>query len=160
MRLYEIDYNLRILWDKIAEQDGDLTEEDIQALNELELAKNDKLEGYGVIIREIECDILDCQAEMKRIKEICEKKKKAVERLRTVLKDFMNNNDIPKFESLKVNISFRKSKSLEIDENAELPKEFLRIKEEPDKTAITDYIKSGGIIEGCRIVEKDNIQIK
>lgn len=72
----------------------------------------------------------------------------------------MTSNNIPKFESLKVNISFRKSKSLEIDENVVLPKEFIRVKEEADKMAIKDFISNGGTIDGCKIVEKNNIQIK
>lgn len=72
----------------------------------------------------------------------------------------MLNNNMSKYESLEVNISFRKSKALEIEEGVELPTLFLKVKTEPDKTAITDYIKNGGEIKGCQLVEKNNIQIK
>lgn len=68
MRLYEIDQNLRSLWQKIVNQDGEITEEDMQLLNELEIAKNDKIEGYGVIIRELSSEIDDCSNEINRIR--------------------------------------------------------------------------------------------
>lgn len=160
MRLYEIDTNLRILWDKIAEQEGELTEEDIQALNELEIAQNDKLEGYGVIIRELNAEIEECNSEIKRITEIAKHKKNASERLKKTLQEYMLNNELDKFESLKVKISFRKSQSLEIEEGAELPDDLMRIKKEPDKTAIKEYIVNGGELKGVFLLDKKNIQIK
>ena len=160
MKLYEIDQNLRSLWDKIAEQDGEMTDEDLQALEELNLAKDEKIKGYGVLIRELQSEIAEYTAEITRIKKLVEKKVKLSDRLTERLKDFMLTNGEARYESLEVNISFRKSSSLEIAENTELPKEFIRITETPDKKAITDFIKSGGTIDGCELVEKENIQIK
>ena len=160
MKLYEIDKGLRELWMKIAEQEGELTEEDMAALEELNLAKDEKIKGYGVIIRELDGDIADCKAEMDRIKEISDKLKRRQEWLKTRLIEFMKSQGLPKFESVEVNIGFRKSKSLEIAENINLPKEFIRITETPDKKAITDFIKAGGTVEGCELIEKENIQIK
>ncbi|MBQ0099830.1 MAG: siphovirus Gp157 family protein [Firmicutes bacterium] len=162
MNLYEIDKDLRTLWTKIAEQDGEITEEDMQVLNDLNIARDDKLKGYGILIRELKGDIADCSEEIKRIKEIQDKKKKLVERLENTLKTFMENNDIPKFNSIEVNIGFRKSQVLEIEDNAELPNEYMRIKEvrEPDKEAIKDAIKHGVEFKGIYLIDKQNIQIK
>ena len=160
MKLFEIDQNLRELWSKIAEQEGEVLPEDEKALEELELAKDDKLKGYGIIIRELDNNIAECKAETDRIKTISDRLKSRREWLINRLKYFMQSQGIPKFESIEVNIAFRKSKSLEIDENANLPKEFIRIKEEPDKKAITDFIKNGGTVDGCQLVEKENIQVK
>ena len=160
MRLYDIDVNLRALWNKIAEQEGEITEEDMQMLNELEIAKNDKLEGYGVIIREMKSEIDECDAEMKRIKEIADRKKNAMERLKKSLQEFMIGNEIDKFESVKVKLSFRKSQSLEIEEVAIIPEDLMRIKKEPDKTAIKEFIVNGGELQGVHLLDKKNIQIK
>lgn len=160
MRLYDIDVNLRALWNKIAEQEGEITEEDMQMLNELEIAKNDKLEGYGVIIREMKSEIDECDAEMKRIKEIADRKKNAMERLKKSLQEFMIGNEIDKFESVKVKLSFRKSQSLEIEEDAIIPEDLMRIKKEPDKTAIKEFIVNGGELQGVHLLDKKNIQIK
>ena len=160
MKLYEIDNNLRALWGKIAEQEGELTESDLQALNDLELAQNEKLEGYGVIIREMQAEIEECDAEVKRIKKLAQTKRNKVERLKKYLQEFMLNNEIDKFESIKVKLSFRKSQSLEIEEGAELPNELMRVKLEPDKTAIKDYIEHGGQLKGVFLLDKQNLKIK
>ena len=166
MKLFEINGKLRELWSKIEEQEGELLEEDIKAMEELELAKDEKLKGYGVIIRELDGDIAECKAELDRIKGISDRLKNRREWLVGILKGFMLENSIPKYESVEVTIGFRKSKSLEGAEQAlidgTLPKEFIvqTITEKPDKTAITNFIKGGGTVEGCQLVEKENISIK
>lgn len=160
MKLYEIDNKIREVWDKICEQDGELTDEDLQTLESLEVGKNEKIKGYGVIIRELDGEITILTNEIKRVKEILDKRKKSQEWLKNSLKEFMLNHDIPKYESVEVNVSFRKSKALEIMDGVKLPDEFLKVKTEPDKSAITEYIKNGGIVDGCQIIEKNNIQIK
>lgn len=160
MKLYEIDYKIREFWNKVMEQDGELTEEDLQTLENLEVAKDEKIKGYGVIIRELDGEIADYGNEIKRLKEICDRKKKRQEWLKNALKCFMQNNDISKYESLEVNISFRKSTALEVDEDAKLPETMLKVEWKPNKTAITEFLKNGGHFDGCRLVEKSNIQIK
>lgn len=166
MRLFDIDKNLRDLWTKIAEQDGELTQEDLQALEDLNLAKDEKIKGYGIIIRELTNDIADCKAEIDRITEIQTKLKNRREWLSKRLTDFMQGQGIPKFESVEVNISFRKSYQLEGAETSladgKLPKEFVVVQtvEKADKKAITDFIKNGGKVDGCELIEKQNIQIK
>ena len=160
MKLFEIDQNLRELWNKIAEQEGEVLPEDEKALEELELARDDKLKGYGIIIRELDNDIAECKAETDRIKTISDRLKSRREWLINRLKYFMQSQNLSEYKSVEVNIFFRKSKSLEIDENANLPKTFIKIKEEPDKKAITDFIKKGGTVDGCQLVEKENIQVK
>lgn len=166
MKLYEINDELRKLWDKIAEQDGEMLEEDIKALDELALAKDEKIKGYGILIRELSGEIADCAAEIKRIENISEKKENRLKWLKERLTAFMQEQDIPKFESIEVNISFKKSYPLRGAEQAyidgKLPKEFIKqtITEKPDKTAIKDFIKNGGTVEGCYIGEEHNIQVK
>lgn len=162
MKLYEIDTRIRAFWNKIMEQEGELTEEDIKELEHLEVEKTEKIKAYGVIIRELKADIDDCKAEKERIDQISKRLQTRQEWLKERLTDFMYNNNIDKYESTEVNISFRKSAPLEIDDINALPKEYLRITEkiEPDKDKIKNYLKEGKAIPGCRIGEKQNIQIK
>lgn len=162
MKLYEIDNELRKLYESITEADGEITDEQLEMLNSLEIERDKKLEGYGVLIRELEGEIAECGEEIKRIKEIQDRKKKMAERLKTALQTFMANYEIPKFESLKVNISFRKSQILQIDDGAELTDEYIRVKEvrEPNKEAIKDAIKHGIQFKGVYLLDKQNIQVK
>ena len=58
--------------------------------------------------------------------------------------------------------SFRKSKAVEILDEAQIPAEFRRetVKIEPDKTAIRKAIESGQEVAGAKIEERKNLQIK
>ena len=66
-----------------------------------------------------------------------------------------------KFSTARVAISYRKSVSTEVDSEA-VAKKWCRkkITYTPDKTAIKEALLSGLKIKGCRLVEKQNIQIK
>lgn len=58
--------------------------------------------------------------------------------------------------------SFRKSKAVEILDEAQIPAEFMRetVKIEPNKTAIRKAIESGQDVAGAKIEERQNLQIK
>lgn len=58
--------------------------------------------------------------------------------------------------------SFRKSKAVEILDEAQIPAEFMRetVKIEPDKTAIRKAIEGGQEVAGAKIEERQNLQIK
>lgn len=160
MKLYEIDQNIRAFWNKIMEQEGELTEEDIKQLDELEVAKNDKLKAYGVIIREMKADIDTCKAEKKRLEDMAKKLENRQEWLKSRLVEFMNNNEIDKFESPEVRISFLTSHTLHNGELEKVPEQFIKVEKKADITAIKDFIKNGGTIDGWYIEDNKNIQIK
>lgn len=160
MKLYEIDQGIRTLWDKIIEQDGELSEEDIQALESLELAKDEKIKGYGVVIRETIADITRLNEEMARLKKIERTMNNKVEWLTSRLSNFMQEHKINEYKSLEVNIGFRTSRSLYIEDGAKLAKKWLKVETKPDRQAIKDFINAGGKVKGCQIVENNKIQIK
>lgn len=62
-------------------------------------------------------------------------------------------------------IKFRKSTQVEILDESKLPQEFVRkiekVEYKPDKKEIKNYLKTNPdkIIEGCRLVENQNISI-
>lgn len=160
MRLYEIDNSIRLFWEKIADQDGELTDEDIKTLDELNVARDDKIKAYGVLIRELDGESEELSKEIKRLKDLALKKEKLRDKLFGTLENFLTINEIPKFESKEVTISFRKSTALEIDEGVKIPKAFLRLKTETDRTALKEFLKNGGEVYGCRLKENRNMQIK
>ena len=66
-----------------------------------------------------------------------------------------------KWESTAGKISFRSTKEVHVDSLDAIPKDYLRVKIEPNKTAIKDAIlKDGEIIEGAWVEEKTNTIIK
>jgi hypothetical protein len=160
MRLYEIEEAYRIWQEKIELQEGELTEEDFAELERLNVLAEDKIEGYSVIIKEslAEAEILKQEAD--KLITRANSKKKLAERLKGNLDLFMQSQGREKFASLKTQISYRPSVVLEISEGAKIPKKWLKVKTEIDKSAIKDFIKNGGKVNGCMLVNKQNIQIK
>ena len=160
MKLYEIDNSIRELWNKIIQQDGELTEEDMQALESLEIAKEEKLKGYGVVIRETEGEIATIKAEIERLNKLAKTMQNKAEWLKNSLSYFMTANELKEFKSVEVNITFRNSKSLCIADGTRLAKKWLKVETKPDRQAIKDFINAGGKVKGCSIVDNANIQIK
>lgn len=160
MNLYEIKQEYRAWQLKIAEQDGELTEEDLKLFDELEGLAEDKIEAYAVIIKESLSEAEMYKLEADRLSAIANKKINLAERLKKNLDGFMQEQRREKFESLKTTISYRKSMALEIDGSAKVPKKFQKVKMEIDKTLITNFLKEGGKLKGCQLVTKQNIQIK
>lgn len=160
MNLYKIKEEYREWQQKIISQDGELFDEDIEALNNLEAIAEDKIEAYAVIIKESLSEAEMYKAEADRLTSIAKKKINLADKLKTNLDNFMKEQGREKFESVKTKISYRKSTALEIDCTAEVPEKFQKIKTEIDKTAITNFLKEGNVLEGFQLVERRNIQIK
>lgn len=59
-------------------------------------------------------------------------------------------------------ISWRKSESVEIENESTIPNVYMIEKTtvSPDKTEIKNVIKSGGKVEGASLLQKNNVQIK
>jgi predicted RNase H-like nuclease (RuvC/YqgF family) len=160
MKLYEIDEGIRALWNKVIEQDGELTEEDIQALESLEVAKDEKIKAYGVVIRETLSEIERVKAETERLDKIGKQMQRKVDWLTNRLSGFMVAHEMQNYKSLEVNISFRTSKRLCIADGTKLAKKWMKMELKPDKQAIKDFLSNGGKVKGCSIDEIMNIQIK
>ena len=67
-----------------------------------------------------------------------------------------------KFETAKVALSFRRSKTVIIDDESKIGKMFVKEKIEYsiDKKAVKQALESGQSVEGARIQENQNLQIK
>lgn len=160
MKLWEIDTKIRDFWNKIMEQEGELTESDIETLDRLEVAKDEKVKAYGVVIREGLAEISNIKTEKERLDKILKTLQNKIDWLTNRLANFMTSNEMQEYKSIEVNITFRPSTSLYIEDETKLPKKWLKIESKPDKQAIKDFINAGGKVKGCEIRQKNNIQIK
>lgn len=103
---------------------------------------------------EIEALKAEKQAFEERIKKATSKS----DSLKRYMTSYLNGT---KFESAKVSVSFRKSESLEISEDATIPEAYLKFKDpDVDRIGLKKAIKEGQEFEGISIVENQNIQIK
>jgi len=146
--------------DYLHENGGEVTPEieTALAINETELVH--KAANYASVIRYFDDYIENGKKEINRIKEFISKAEKAKERLENNIKDAMLLYEVEKIESDFCKISFRKSSSVEITDEALLSDELFDIKKVANKTRIKEAIKAGNTVYGATIKENINLQIK
>lgn len=150
--LYEIDQSILALADP---ETGEIT--DFEKLEELQLEREAKIENvalwYKNLIAEAEMVKAEKQALAER-QQACEKRAEGLKRyLETALAG-------QKFTTPKVQCAFRSSTSVHIIAPEQLATEYLRIKTEPDKKAISEAIKNGKEVEGAELVTGLSLSIK
>lgn len=152
MNLYQINQEIM---DCIDMETGEIL--DTAKLDGLQLELEDKLEGIGCWIKNLEAEAAAYKAE----KDAFAARQKTAENKAASLKKYLSDylRGCP-FETLRVKISFRKSESLEVSESAVVPEEFLKHTVEVNKTDLKAAVKSGLILDGVQLVQKQNIQIK
>lgn len=132
---------------------------DIERLESLEMEFNDRALGIGCWIKDLEAERDALKTEKNNLakrQSVCENK---IEQLKDYLSKALNGM---KLKDARCSISYRKSVSLEVDDGAinNLPEEYIKIEKSVKKTELKDAIKMGYEFEGCRLIEKNSIQIR
>lgn len=101
-------------------------------------------------------------SEIARLEELKKKYVSKSQSLRNYIAYVMQRFDIPKVDSVVASVSFRKSRTVEIDDVALLPEKFIVVKTSklPDKKAIKEAIDHGDTVPGAHVEEHQNLQIK
>lgn len=152
--LYEID---QAIMSCIDYETGELI--DPERLEALQMERSQKIENVCLWIKNLQSDAIAFKAEKDSFSEREKAASKKVEQLKEWLVNALNGQ---KFNTARCAVSFRQSETVEVDDIKHIPAELLRVKTtyEPDKTAIKAALKEGNEIEGCRLVEKLNANIK
>ena len=150
--LYEIN---QAIMDCMDMETGEIL--DVHQLDALQMQLEDKLEGIGCWIKNLEAEAAAYKAE----KDAFAARQKTAENKAASLKNYLAGylQGCP-FETLRVKISFRKSESLEISETAVVPMEYLKYTVEVNKAELKGAVKAGLVLDGVQLVQKQNIQIK
>lgn len=160
--IFQIKNEYAHLINQVIECEGELSPELSQALaiNEQEL--KEKAVNYGFAIRMFEYDNDSIDAEIKRLQELKKRNSNKVEWLKKTIEDAMQHFSIEKVESPTLKLSFRKSESIKIINEAQIPDELMTIKttKTPNKIAIKEAIKRGEEVEGAIVDINYNLQIK
>ena len=155
--LYELDEKLMSFEYEFDEETGEWLNE--EELNQLEMERDDKIEGIALWIKNLEAEANGISEEMKSLKA----RKEAKERKAKNLRDYIQHSLAgEKFETSRVSISYRKSSSVDITDISLIDPDYLRTKTtvEPDKNAIKAALKDGEEVEGARLVENVSMQLK
>lgn len=160
--LYKIDKDLMAIIEAIAEQDGEITPEQEQALSIGQYELETKTIDYGMAIIQLKAWAEMADKEAKRVTAIKNAYKRTAETLDKNITAAMEKYDLHEVKSPTMKISLRKSVQTVIDDIDLIPKQYKTIKVEttPDKTAIKKAIQEGELIEGAHLEEKNNLQIR
>lgn len=157
MTLYEIDKALMDFEFEIDEETGEIL--NAADLDELNLAREQKIENIGLYIKNLEAE----KEAVKHEKDNFADRQKRLEKKIESLKGYLTYAlDGQKFSTPKVAVSFRKSESVLVKDKWLIPDSYMNLSvvREPNKTAIKNALKRGEEINGVELLEKRNISIK
>ena len=131
---------------------------DVEALNALHMAFEEKAENIAMFIRNLDAEA----AALKEQIGIFTARKRATENKRDSLKEYLAYCLQGKpFKTSRVKVSFRKSESVKVTAQEQIPETYL-VYSAPtvDKAGIKKALKSGENVPGCVLEVKQNIQVK
>ena len=157
MTLFEIDNAIAEFEFEIDEDTGEIL--NIDALDELQMAREQKIENVGLYIKNLEAEATAVENQEK----IFADRKKRIRKKIEGLKGFLGYAlDGQKFSTPKVAVSFRKSESVLIKDEYLIPDDYCEftVTRRPNKTNLKKALKDGKEIMGVELIEKNNVQIR
>lgn len=164
--LYEINSKIEEILDRlyaeVDEETGEVPEDILMELSDMQEERVTKLDNIGAYIKNLEAEAAAIKAEMDNLKKRMEAKTKKADRLREYVKEELLGHDEMKMETARNVFSFRKSVVVHVPDESIVPKKyFVKVTTEKlDKAAIKDLLKQGQKIKGAELLEKQNLQIK
>lgn len=153
MRLYDID---EAILSCIDTDTGEILDSD--KLNALQIEREKKLENVALWIKNLTSDAEALKAEKQAFAE----RQKAAENKAESLKKWLTEALAgEKFKTTRVAVSFRKSKSVQVEDIWKLDDSFVKYAEPTaDKAAIKKAIEAGQEVAGASLVENVSCSIK
>ena len=158
MTLYEIDKEIQAL----ITEDGEI--EDIERFDALAMERNKKIENVGCWVKNLTAEVAAMKEEKKRLEDRIKSKDRMIDSLEWWLDKALDGQ---KFESPRVAISYRKSKAVEIQDEAvfkawamDYAPALLKITYTIDKTGVKNYIAGGAECPCAEIAERKSMQVR
>lgn len=160
--LYEISNEYKNAFDNLVidEETGEIS--NIDTLDALSGAFDEKAESVACYIKNLDAFSAAVKAEEEVLKKRRDINERKAENLKKYLSACMNAVGRENIETAKCRVSFRKSLSVAIENEAAIPDAYMieTVSKRADKTAIKKAIQAGEAIDGASLVENRNIQIK
>ena len=121
-----------------------------------------KLENIMYIIKELEVSQTALKDEAKRLNEKAKVFENRALRLKEMIKNVMIVSNQDKIKTDKFSFSVRTVEKWDYDHINlfALDSDFVRVKQEIDKTKIKEFVKAGGTIDGLRISEDTSLTVR
>lgn len=156
MTLYELDKAIADFELEVNE-DGEVL--NIDELDELNLAREQKIEGISLWVKNLEAEKEAVKHEKDNFADRERRLGKKIESLKGYLTYALDGQ---KFSTPRVAVSFRRSESVLVKDEYLIPDDYCEftVTRRPNKTNLKKALKDGKEIMGVELVEKQNISIK
>lgn len=166
MKLYELTNDYLALVEAI--DNGEIPEEAIaDTLEAITACIEDKADSIACLLKNLDAECKAIKAEEERLAERRKAKEKFFERIKQYLSETLQRAGLDKVETARNRITFRKSESVEVNEDAfiawaQMHRDDLLTYSAPkvNKTEVKKALKSGAEVVGAELLVKNNIQIK
>ena len=129
-------------------------------LESIELATAEKLEGYAMVIKNIESDIEGLKAEEKRLAERRKSMENNIKTMKASMQGALLTVEGNRLKTDKFTFSLRKSTSVVVHNDAVVPDNFAKVTRTISKTEIAKALKNGIEVPGAELVENKSLSIR
>lgn len=119
-----------------------------------------KLEGYAMVLKNIESDIAGIKSEEKRLADRRKAMESNLARIKENMADTLLTVEGNRVKTEKFTFSFRKSTSVQIENDAAIPPQFIKVEKTISRAELTKALKAGEQIEGAQLVENQSLSIR
>lgn len=119
-----------------------------------------KLENVCKVMRNLEAQAEAYKAEKLRLAEKQKVTENSISRLKESLLNFLQVTGNKKVQQGLFTISRSPIKSVVVEDLSKLPTEYIKVKQEADKTALAKALKAGEELEGARLEEREYVRVK
>jgi hypothetical protein len=159
--IYQIKQDYISITNELIENGGELSPEleTSLAINKVELQQ--KAVAYIFVTKSLETDLDAIDAEIERLRLLKASRVKTIDKLKETVKAAMELYEIEEIKTTTLKINFRKSESVEVDEQI-ISDDYCNIRttKTPNKALIKDAIKAGKHVLGATLKINRNIQVK
>ncbi len=161
MTLYEIkEQYLNALNNLEVDEDGEIT--NIDVIDKAEGDFKDKAEAVACYIKSLDAEAKALKEEIENLNARMKSKQNYSEKLKDYLSFCMESTQIERIETPKVNLYFRNSSKVVVDDEAAIDEKYIVTKTTTtiSKSAIKDDIRSGMEVTGAHVETTRSLQIK
>lgn len=155
--LYELTDQYKMLQNFIEENNVEGFE---LALSQIIGDIGEKLEGYAMVLKNIESDIAGIKSEEKRLADRRKAMESNLARIKENMADTLLTVEGNRVKTEKFTFNFRKSTSVQIENDAAIPPQFIKVEKTISRSELAKALKAGEQIEGAQLVENQSLSIR
>jgi len=153
--LYQLTDDLQIIQNMIEEGAEGLED----TLESIELALEDKLEGYAMVIKNVESDVEGLKAEIKRLSERKTTLENGIKRMKENMQFALEISGNKSVKTPRFTIGLRKSTAVQIEDEEVIPEEFVKVTKTISRSELAERLKEQEV-PGAKLVENQSLQIR